>query len=164
MSERTYTSELEDTQQSRYLAFTVGSETYGIEIGNVKEIIGLQPITPLPEAPGHVKGIINLRGRIIPVVSSRLRFGMPEADYTDRTCIVVIQSAGADVGLVVDSVSEVLPINEENIVPPPALQPSGKAAVVRGIGMVGNDVKLLLDCQTLFCDEERSIYEKEINL
>lgn len=140
----------EDTQHGRFLTFALGRESFGLEIIYIKEIVGLQPITPIPEAPQYVKGIINLRGRIIPVVDARLRFGMDHSDYTDRTCIIVVEYEGASVGLIVDGVSEVLSIEDGNIAPPPEFVSGGESSLVKAIGKVGNDVKLLLDCQKLF--------------
>lgn len=138
----------EDTQHGRYLTFALGQEAFGLEIIYVKEIVGLQPITPLPEAPDFVRGIINLRGRIIPVIDARLRFGKEHGAYTDRTCIVVVEIEGVSVGLIVDSVSEVLTIDDGSIVPPPALSGT-RSGTIKAIGKVGNDVKLLVDCQRL---------------
>ncbi len=143
----------EDTQQGRYLTFCLGQESYGIEIRCVKEIVGMQPVTPMPEAARFVKGIINLRGVIIPVIDMRLKFGLPKKSYDERTCIVVIEVDGAAAGLIVDSVAEVLAIGEENIVPPPAH--TGMAnRFVKGIGKVGDEVKLLLDSSSLFDQNE----------
>ncbi|MGD9976299.1 MAG: chemotaxis protein CheW, partial [Desulfatirhabdiaceae bacterium] len=97
------------TIEGKYLTFTLGQEEYGIGIKKIREIIGLMPITAIPEMPAYIKGVINLRGRVIPVVDLRLRFSMPEIDYTERTCIVVVEMESADghatIGIVVDAVS-----------------------------------------------------------
>src|SRR3990172_5823963 len=98
----------EDTQEGKYLTFTMGKEEYGIEIHNVTEIIGIQSITDLPDTPDFVKGVINLRGKVIPVLDVRLRFKMEEKAYNDRTCIIVVNIRNMSVGLIVDTVSEVL--------------------------------------------------------
>ena len=140
----------EDTQRGRFLTFALGRESFGLEIIFIKEIVGLQPITPLPETPEYVMGIINLRGRIIPVIDARLRFGMEHSDYTDRTCIIVVENQDASMGLIVDSVSEVLTIDDSSVAPPPEYATGTHAGIVKAIGKVGNDVKLLLDCQRLF--------------
>lgn len=108
----------EDTQQDRYLTFSLGNQIFGIEIRYVTEIIGIQPITEVPEMPDYVKGIINLRGKIIPVIDVRLKFRKEPAEYNDRTCIIVIDIHEISIGLIVDNVAEVLTITEENIVPP----------------------------------------------
>jgi purine-binding chemotaxis protein CheW len=144
----------EDTQKGKFLTFSVGRESYGIEIKFVTEIIGIQDITEVPELPNYVKGIINLRGKIIPVIDVRLRFKKEPKDYNDRTCIVVIEIKETSVGLIVDNVAEVINIDEDNIVLPPNSKTGFNNRYVRGIGKVGNEVKLLLDCDKLLNDEE----------
>ena len=144
----------EDTQKGKFLTFSVGKEAYGIEIKFVTEIIGIQDITEVPELPNYVKGIINLRGKIIPVIDVRLRFKKQSKEYNDRTCIVVIDIKEISVGLIVDNVAEVINIDESNIVPPPDIKTGFHNRYVRGIGKVGNEVKLLLDCDKLLNDEE----------
>lgn len=143
----------EDTQKGKYLTFTLGSESYGIEIKYVTEIIGIQPVTEVPELPEYIKGIINLRGKIIPVMDVRLRFKKPFREYNDRTCVIVIDVQDVSVGLIVDSVSEVLPIPGGEIVPPPEIQKVGNR-YIKGIGKVYGEVKLLLDCDKLLNDDE----------
>ena len=145
--------QLEDTQKGKFLTFAMGKEMYGIEIQYVTEIIGIQSITEIPEFPEYVRGIINLRGKIIPVMDVRLRFKKPFREYTDRTCIVVIDTQDISIGLIVDSVSEVLSIRDEEIVPPPAIN-KGEQKYIKGIGKIGSEVKLLLDCQKLLNDDE----------
>ncbi len=143
----------EDTQKDKFLTFKVGNESYGIEIKHVTEIIGIQPVTDVPELPDYVKGIINLRGKIIPVMDVRLRFKKPFKDYNDRTCVIVVDINDMSVGFIVDSVSEVLSIPEESIVPPPAIK-SGSNRYIKGIGKIGDEVKLILDCQKLLSEDE----------
>jgi len=140
--------QIEDTQKGKFLTFCMGSEFYGIEIKYVTEIIGLQPITEIPEMPIYIKGIINLRGKIIPVMDVRLRFKKPFREYNDRTCIVVIDIREVSIGLIVDSVSEVISIPDEEIVAPPNMAKEGNK-YIKGIGKVGSDVKLLLDSDKL---------------
>lgn len=144
----------EDTQKGKFLTFSVGKESYGIEIKYVTEIIGIQDITNVPELPEYLKGIINLRGKIIPVIDVRLRFRKEAKLYNDRTCIIVIDIKDISVGLIVDNVSEVLNIGDGNIVPPPDVKTGFHSRYVRGIGKVGNEVKLLLDCDKLLNDDE----------
>lgn len=146
----------EDTQRGRFLTFSVGKEDYGIEISFVTEIIGIQEITEIPELPDYVKGIINLRGKIIPVMDVRLRFKKAQIDYDNRTCIIVIDIREVSVGLIVDKVCEVLSISEENTVPPPDIKTGFLNRYIKGIGKVGNEVKLLLDCDKLLNDDELS--------
>jgi len=145
---------LEDTQKGKYLTFAVGKEHYGIEIKYVTEIIGIQEITSLPELPTHIKGIINLRGKIIPVMDVRLRFKKDPIEYNDRTCIVVVDIKNISIGLIVDNVSEVISIDDENIVPPPDTRTGFNNRYVKGIGKVQNEVKLLLDTDKLFSEVE----------
>lgn len=144
----------EDTQKGKFLTFLLGNEFYGIEIKFVTEIIGIQVITGIPELPNYLKGIINLRGKIIPVMDVRLRFKKPFKEYNDRTCVIVIEIRGVSIGLIVDSVSEVLAIPDEDIVPPPDLSSGGGNKYIKGIGKVANEVKLLLDCDKLLREEE----------
>lgn len=139
----------EDTQKGKYLTFSIGKEDYGIEIRYVTEIIGIQMVTEVPELPDYVRGIINLRGKIIPVIDIRLRFKKEFKEYNDRTCIIVIDIFEVSIGLIVDSVSEVLNIDESNVVLPPDMKTGFNNRYVKGIGKVGSEVKLLLDCEKL---------------
>lgn len=148
--------EEEDTLSGRFLTFLLANESYGIEIKYVKEIIGLQPITEVPELPDYVKGIINLRGIIIPVIDVRLRFKKPFKEYTDRTCVVVVDIGERLIGLIVDCVSEVLSIPKSAIVPPPEIHQAGNR-FIQGIGKVGTEVKILLDCCKLLDEEIDSL-------
>lgn len=144
----------EDTQKGKYLTFIIGKEVYGIEIKYVTEIIGIQQITEVPELPNYIKGIINLRGKIIPVMDIRLRFKKEPREYNDRTCIVVVEINDISVGLIVDSVAEVVGILENDIVPPPDSSIGFNNRYIKGIGKIGEDVKLLIDCNMLLNDEE----------
>ena len=144
----------EDTQEGKFLTFVLGNEEYGIEIRNVTEIIGIQRITDLPDVPHYVKGVINLRGKVIPVIDVRLRFVLPERQYDERTCIVVVNIKDTSVGLIVDSVSEVLDIPEEDIEPPPKVNQGASSRYIQNLGKVGEDVKILLDVHKLFFDDE----------
>jgi purine-binding chemotaxis protein CheW len=144
----------EDTQKDRYLTFSLGRESYGIEIRYVTEIIGLQAITDVPELPYYVKGIINLRGKIIPVMDMRLRFKKEQIPYNERTCIVIIDINELSVGLIVDGVSEVITILEQDIVEPPHVNKAMGNKFIKKIGKAGNDVKLLLDCEKLLSQDE----------
>lgn len=139
----------EDTQKGKYLTFELGSESYGIGIEYVTEIIGILPITEVPELPDYMRGIMNLRGRIIPVMDMRLRFKKAFVPYGERTCIIVVDIAESSVGLIVDSVSEVTTISDENIVVKPMLSSGVSNQYIKGIGKIQNEVKLLLDCEKL---------------
>jgi len=144
----------EDTLKGKYLIFSIGKEEYGIEIRYVTEIVGIQAITVVPELESYIKGVINLRGKIIPVMDVRLRFKKEERAYDDRTCIVVVEIGNISVGLIVDRVSEVLPIPEDQIVPPPDISKGAKNKYISAIGKTGNDVKLLIDCKKLLNDND----------
>lgn len=143
----------EDTLADIYLTFQLDKEVYGIEIRNVTEIIGIQTITELPELPEYIRGIINLRGKIIPVMDVRLRFKKNFKEYNDRTCVIVVNVQDLSIGLIVDSVSEVISIPESEIVAPPELAREGNR-FIRGIGKIGEEVKLLLNCEKLFNYQE----------
>ena len=149
----------EDTQKDKYLTFVMGQEVYGIDIRVVIEIIGIQAITEVPEVPEYVRGIINLRGKIIPVVDMRLRFKKEFREYNDRTCVIVIDVNGVLIGLIVDGVAEVLTIPEKDVVPPPQLK-SVQNHYIRGIGKTGENVSLLLDWDKLFSGEEEELLNK----
>ncbi len=152
--EHEFMDDFEDTQKGKFLTFTVGKESYGIEIKYVTEIIGIQPITEVPDMPEYIKGIINLRGKIIPVMDVRLRFAKPFRDYNDRTCVIVVDINGISIGLIVDSVSEVLSISDADIVSPPDINRESGHKYVKSIGKIGSEVKLILDCDKLIGEEE----------
>ncbi len=138
-----------DEREGKYLTFTLADEEYGIGILKIKEIIGMMAITSVPQTPDFVKGVINLRGKVIPVVDLRLRFGMDESDYTDRTCIIVVEIQGQMgtilMGIVVDSVSEVLNIKEEEIEDSPMFGARLNTDFILGMAKKEGGVKILLD-------------------
>lgn len=144
----------EDTQEDKFLTFLLNKEEYGIEIRHVTEIIGLQNITEVPDMPPYIKGVINLRGKVIPVMDVRLRFGMEERPYDDRTCIVVINIEDQSVGLIVDRVSEVLDIPKKDVEPPPRVKKGEGSRYINGMGKVGEHVKILLNERKLLFDME----------
>ncbi|MGG6313130.1 chemotaxis protein CheW [Paenibacillus macerans] len=147
---------LTDSLRDKYLTFLVEREQYGIEIKYVTEIIGIQLITEVPQMPDYIRGVINLRGTIIPVMDVRIRFGKPPKAYSDRTCVIVIELGDLAIGLIVDSVSEVLSIDTADIVPPPELYDGGNRFVA-GIGKAGSAVMLLLDCNRLLNEQEIAV-------
>lgn len=146
----------EDTQENKYLTFVIGKENFGIEIRYVTEIIGIQSITEVPDVPLYVKGVINLRGKVILVMDVRLRFGVDERSYDDRTCIIVININEQPVGLIVDRVLEVLDIQQGEIEPPPRMRKGRGNRFIQGMGKVGDQVKILLDANKLLFNEEES--------
>jgi purine-binding chemotaxis protein CheW len=145
-------------REGKYLTFSLAGEEYGIGILKIREIIGMLPITSVPETPAFVKGVINLRGKVIPVVDLRLRFGMPNMDYTERTCIIVVEMASPGgtlhIGTVVDAVSEVLNIKAEDIEGPPSFGAKFKTDYILGMAKMGKGVKLLLDIDRVLGTDE----------
>lgn len=139
----------EDTTKDKFLTFYIDDEEYGIEIAKIREIISICKITKVPESPGYVEGIINLRGDIVPAIDVRKRFSKPWKDYDTLTCIIVIEYTGYKIGLIVDSVNEVVFIQEDNILPPPSHKINYYNQFIRNIGRVEEDVKLLIDLDRL---------------
>lgn len=148
-----YNRQPEDTMKGKFLTFKLEEENFGIDICYVTEIVGIQPITIVPELPDFVKGIINLRGEIVPVMDARVKFGKDSINYNDRTCIVVIDVIDISIGLIVDAVSEVLSIPESDIVPPPVIGGMGRR-YIKDIGKHDDQVFLIIDCEALLNEDE----------
>jgi len=144
----------EDTMKDMYLTFRLGEEDYGIEIRHVTEIVGIQRITEVPDMPHFIKGVVNLRGQVIPVMDVRLRFGMSAREYDERTCVVVVRLRDSLIGLVVDTVNEVRTIPGEDVSPPPKIASSDSARYIHGMGKVGDQVNILLDANRLLFEDE----------
>lgn len=159
-------SDEHDAQKGKYMTFKSGNEYFGLKIQYVNEIISFQTITAIPETEDYIKGLINLRGKIIPVIDVRLRFRQAPFEYDDRTCIIVINVKSVVVGLIVEKISEVVEIREENILPPPSIGRADKVQnkYVYGIGKVGDSVKLLLDPDKLLNDDDMSVIEQVNNI
>ena len=150
----------EDTQKGKYMTFKSGAEYFGIELKYINEIIGIQPITAIPEVEDYIKGLINLRGKIIPVIDVRIRFRQEPLEYNDRTCVIIIDVKDIVVGLIVETISGVVTIDDSNIEPPPSLSAgSVRNKYVYGLGKTGDSVKLLLDPEKLIKDEEVAMLE-----
>jgi len=151
-------------REGKYLTFSMAKEEYGIGILKIKEIIGMMAITPVPKTPEFVKGVINLRGKVIPVVDLRLRFGMEEIEYTDRTCIIVVeiavQAGTVQIGIVVDAVSEVLNIKGEDIQDTPTFGTELNTDYILGMAKTEGGVKILLDINRVLTGEEIAVLEK----
>ncbi len=147
----TLTAEQTHTRAGKYLTFVLAEEEYGLEILKVREIIGMMEITAVPRTPDYVKGVINLRGKVIPVVDQRLKFGMPETERSDQTCIIVVDLGDVETGIIVDRVSEVLDIAEEDIDETPTFGGSIDTDFILGIGKIGESVKILLDISKVLC-------------
>ncbi len=153
-----------DGREGKYLTFTLAGEEYGIGILKIREIIGMMPITSVPQAPDFVKGVINLRGKVIPVIDLRLRFGMPAMDYTERTCIIVVQidlrDTPLNIGIVVDSVSEVLNISGNDIENAPMFGTQLNTNYILGMAKIEGGVKILLDIDKVLTENEIGLLEK----
>ncbi len=142
----------------KYLTFKLGAEEYGLEILKVQEIIKMMEITKVPRTPDYVRGVINLRGKVIPVVDLRLKFGMDAKETTDKTCVIVVQvrrnDATVTMGIIVDEVSEVLDITGEQIEPPPEFGTTVDTAFILGMGKVAKKVIMLLDADKVLSSGE----------
>ena len=151
-------------REGKYLTFTLADEEYGIGILKIREIIGMMSITSVPQTPPFVKGVINLRGKVIPVVDLRLRFGMQEIEYTERTCIIVVEIKGqtvtVQIGIVVDAVSEVLNIKGEDIEDTPTFGTKLDTEYILGMAKMEGSVKILLDIDRVLSAEEVAALEK----
>ena len=148
-------------REGKYLTFSLANEEYGIGILKIKEIIGMLPITSVPQTPEFVKGVINLRGKVIPVMDLRLRFGMTPIDYSERTCIIVVEIAGQagtiQIGIVVDAVSEVLNIKKDEIEETPTFGTKLNTGYILGMAKMEGGVKILLDIDQVLSGDELSL-------
>jgi len=147
----------------KYLTFQLGKEAYGIGIMKVQEIVGVMPVTRMPKLPHFVRGLVNLRGKVIPVFDLRLKFGLEKKEDTDRTCIIVVRlsldgsrpgAAEVTLGVIVDEVSEVVNVPAEAIEPAPAFGSSVDVSFLLGVGKLGNKVVMLLDADRILPREE----------
>ncbi len=153
-----------DTEKGKYMTFKNMGEYYGVALKNVVEIVGIQKITAIPEVEDYIKGLINLRGKIIPVIDVRVRFRQEPFEYNDRTCIIIINVNDILVGLIVETIAEVVEIDDSEIVPPPTLNPKNvRNQYVYGLGKVGDSVKMLLDPDKLIKDDELNFLEEVVN-
>lgn len=152
----------EDTQRGKFMTFQTGKEYFGISISYVNEIIAMQPITAIPEVADYIKGLINLRGKIIPVIDVRVRFKMEPKEYTDRTCIIVINVKSTVIGLIVEKIAEVCTIMDDDIVPPPTIgrKDTEENKYVYGLARMGDAVKLLIDPEKLIQDKDLQVLEE----
>ena len=148
----------------KYLTFMLAKETYGIGILKVKEIIGMMQITSVPQTPEFVKGVINLRGKVIPVIDLRLKFSMEPTPYTERTCIIVVEidaeTGTVLIGIVVDAVSEVLNIKEEEIEETPVFGTKLNTDYILGMAKMEGGVKILLDIDKVLSAQEINMLDK----
>jgi purine-binding chemotaxis protein CheW len=153
-----------EEREGKYLTFTLADEEYGIGILKIKEIIGMMKVTTVPQTPEFVKGVINLRGKVIPVIDLKLRFGMEPTDYTERTCIIVVEIDGTSgtvqIGIVVDSVSEVLNIKADEIEDTPTFGTRLNTNYILGMAKMEGGVKILLDINRVLKAEEVELIDK----
>lgn len=142
------------SHSGKYLSFVLGDEEYGLKILKVREIIGLMEITSVPQTPEFIKGVINLRGKVIPVIELRLKFGMEPAEYTEETCIIVVDIGQSMMGILVDTVSEVLDITADQIEPPPVFGSKINTEFILGMGKIKDKVKILLEIDKVLSSQE----------
>jgi len=161
IADRGSTTMMEEDRAGKYLTFKLAAEEYGLEILRVREIIGLMDITEVPQTPYYIRGIINLRGSVIPVMDLRLKFGMETTADTDQTCVIVVEINSGDksiaTGLVVDSVSEVLDIAGDQIEDSPSFGSDIDTDYILGIGKIGEMVKILLNIDKVLDDDKTII-------
>jgi purine-binding chemotaxis protein CheW len=154
-------------KQGKYLTFALGEEEYGLEILKVREINGYMDITPVPQTPAYVKGVINLRGQVIPVVDLRSKLGMQQAEVTEETCIIVVEvhrnGQKHDTGLVIDRVQEVLYIAGEQIQETPEFDSSIDTDFILGLAKVGKSVKILLDIDKVLAGATLDVLDGQCN-
>jgi purine-binding chemotaxis protein CheW len=144
-------------QEGMYFIFELAGEEYGLEILQVREIIALMPLTAIPQVPVHIKGVVNLRGKVIPVVDLRLKFGFPAVDYTAENCIIILSIGDLLIGVIVDRVCDVVTIGQDLIEPPPGFNASLCLDFITGIGRIGDKVKILLNINKVLADDFRVV-------
>ncbi len=149
----------EDTSvhEGKCLTFALGNEEYGVEILKVREIMGLMEITTVPQTPEYMKGVINLRGKVIPIIDLRLKFAMPEVEHTKETCIIVVEVGSEQIGIIVDSVSEVTDIKGEDIEEATSFGQGIDSNFIMGLGKVKEKIIILLDIERVLSSEEMEI-------
>ena len=150
----------------KFLTFALAGEEYGINIMKIKEIIGMMPVTVLPQTPAYVKGVINLRGKVIPIIDMRCKFNLEQVEPTERTCIIVIESENDEqiqtlVGLIIDGVSEVINLKGDEVEPAPTMQSQFHEQLILGLAKCENGVKILLDIDKVINHDELSGIEQE---
>ncbi|GJQ60070.1 MAG: purine-binding chemotaxis protein CheW [Candidatus Scalindua sp. AMX11] len=145
--------------EGKFLTFVLNHEEYGIEILKVREIIGVIGITPVPQTPDYLKGVINLRGKVIPVIDLRLKFSMTEEEHKQETCIIVVEVNNAPIGVVVDNVSEVLDIKSEEVEDTPQFGRDIDTSFIMGLGKAKEKIIILLDIDKVLSTEELEMVE-----
>ncbi|MCP4254773.1 MAG: purine-binding chemotaxis protein CheW [Candidatus Scalindua sp.] len=158
-AERKETSSVE----GKYLTFVLGDEIYGIEILKAREIIGLMDITTVPQTPDHMKGVINLRGKVIPVIDLRMKFEMQEEEHTQETCVIVVEVNSTSIGIIVDSVSEVSDISGGEIENAPKFGQGIDTSFIMGLGKIKDKIVILLDIDAVLSSDELKMVEELAN-
>lgn len=153
----------ENSQKDMFFTFQLADEEYGVSISSVNEVIGFQKITAVPEMPDYIKGVINLRGKIIPVMDVRSRFKMTPNTQNERTCIVVVDVSDSPVGLIVDAVSDVVDIPEGDISPPPKMQGGYSSRFIKGMGRIGEKIKILINIDKLLYDDDLELISSKLS-
>ncbi len=163
IAEKLKAAQQSNARDGKYLTFSLADEEYGIGILKIKEIIGMMLITTVPQTPEFVKGVINLRGKVIPVIDLRLRFGMQSIDYSERTCIIVVEITGINntvqIGIVVDTVSEVLNVKNDEVEDTPAFGAKLDTEYILGMAKMEGGVKILLDIDKVLNADEITVLE-----
>ncbi|MCW7469606.1 chemotaxis protein CheW [Leptospira kanakyensis] len=152
----------EDTIENRFLIFSLADRSYGIEIKNITEIVGMQTITEIPDMPSFIKGVINLRGKVIALIDVRDRFRMANISYDEKTCIIILNIQNQLIGLIVDTVKEVIRINTQNIEEAPKFGESENNRFVQSIAKINEDVKVLLNIENLLKDEDKHTLDQTL--
>ncbi|HKL19357.1 MAG TPA: chemotaxis protein CheW [Halalkalibaculum sp.] len=147
----------------KFLSFFLGKEEYAIEILKVQEIIGVMPITPVPKMPGYIRGVLNLRGKIVPVMNLRLRFDLSAIEDTAETCVIVVNEGGYQMGVLVDKVSEVADIETAQIEDVPSFGITGNSEYLAGIGKVKASVKMIIDAHKVIFDVPGEVLDSNKN-
>lgn len=145
----------EDTLTDRYLTFNIGKQVYAIEIRNVTEIIGIQKVTKVPNIKPFIKGIINLRGIIVPIVDVRKRFNLPQVEYNEKTCIIVVNFNDVEIGLIVDEVAEVINIPVEDLSPPPETNKGSESKFIEAMAKINKKIIILLNLNRVLYEVEK---------
>ncbi|MDR4498676.1 MAG: chemotaxis protein CheW [Candidatus Scalindua sp.] len=146
--------------EGKFLTFVLSNEEYGIEILKVREIIGIIGITPVPQTPNYLKGVINLRGKVIPIIDLRLKFSLPEEEYTQETCIIVVEVHNAQIGVVVDKVFEVIDIKRQDLEETPQFGQEMDTNFIMGLGKVKEKIIILLDIDKVLLSEESEMIDE----
>ncbi len=146
--------------EGKFLTFILNDEVYGIEILKVREIIGLMDITNVPQTPDYMKGVINLRGKVIPVIDLRLKFSMPEEEHTQETCTIVVEVDSTSIGIIVDNVSEVMEIKSDEIEDAPQFGQGIDTNFIMGLGKTKETIVIMLDIAKVLSAEEIEVVKQ----